>query len=79
LLGALYLRGTRWFITSPEWQVLSSGFGVLFVLLVLPGGLGGLWVRLRDLVVRQVVGETGEVEPVVDAAPVPDDVATEAA
>ena len=47
-LGALYLRGTRWFITAQEWQVLSSGVGVLFVLLVLPGGLGGLWVRLRD-------------------------------
>lgn len=51
-LGALYLRGTRWFITSPEWQLLSSGFGVLAVLLVLPGGLGGLWVRLRDHAVR---------------------------
>ncbi len=55
-LGALYLRGTRWFITAQEWQVLSSGVGVLFVLLVLPGGLGGLWVRLRDLVVRLVTG-----------------------
>jgi branched-chain amino acid transport system permease protein len=56
LLGALYLRGTRWFITSPEWQLLSSGFGVLAVLLVLPGGLGSLWVRLRDVVVRLVTG-----------------------
>lgn len=55
-LGALYLRGTRWFITSQEWQILSSGLGVLFVLLVLPGGLGGLWVRVRDLVVRLVTG-----------------------
>jgi branched-chain amino acid transport system permease protein len=51
-LGALYLRGTRWFITSNDWQVLSSGVGVLFVLLFLPGGLGGLWVKLRDVVVR---------------------------
>ncbi len=54
LLGAAYLRGTRWFITAPEWQVLSTGFGVLVVLLVLPGGLGGLWVRLRDLVVGRL-------------------------
>jgi branched-chain amino acid transport system permease protein len=53
-LGALYLRGTQWFITAPEWQVLSSGAGVLFVLLVLPGGIGGLWVRLRDLAIRLV-------------------------
>ncbi len=55
LLGALYLRGTRWFITSSEWQILSSGLGVLFVLLVLPGGLGSLWVRIRDAVVRRLV------------------------
>ncbi len=55
LLGALYLRGTQWFITSGEWQLLSSGVGVLFVLLVLPGGLGSLWVRVRDAVVRRLV------------------------
>jgi hypothetical protein len=28
---------------------------VLFVLLVLPGGLVSLWVRARDLVVRKLV------------------------
>lgn len=84
LLGALYLRGTRWFITSSEWQLLSTGLGVLFVLLVLPGGLGSLWVRIRDAVVRRLVpvdestvtaadtpsadGEATAVEP-VDAQP----------
>jgi branched-chain amino acid transport system permease protein len=57
-LGALYLRGTRWFITVPEWQLLSTSVGVLVVLLVLPGGLGGLWVSLRDLVVRRITGVT---------------------
>jgi branched-chain amino acid transport system permease protein len=51
-LGALYLRGTRWFITDQAWQLLSTGFGVLLVLLILPGGLGSLWVKLRDVVVR---------------------------
>jgi branched-chain amino acid transport system permease protein len=56
LLGALYLRGTAWFITAREWQLLASGVGVLVVLLVLPGGLGGLWVRVRDLVVRLIMG-----------------------
>ncbi|MFZ4717928.1 MAG: ABC transporter permease [Ilumatobacteraceae bacterium] len=55
-LGALYLRGTRWFITDPAWQLLSTGFGVLLVLLVLPGGLGSLWVKLRDTVVRLLTG-----------------------
>ncbi|MFM2071796.1 MAG: hypothetical protein RLZZ623_2059 [Actinomycetota bacterium] len=55
-LGALYLRGTQWFITAQVWQLLSSSVGVLVVLLVLPGGLGGLWVTLRDLVVRLITG-----------------------
>lgn len=67
-LGALYLRGTKWFITAPEWQVLSSGVGVLFVLLFLPGGLGGLWVKLRDTIVRLLTREA--VHPDV-AAPEP--------
>ncbi|MCU1361491.1 MAG: ABC-type branched-chain amino acid transport system, permease component [Ilumatobacteraceae bacterium] len=63
-LGALYLRGTGWFITGREWQLLSTGVGVLVVLLVLPGGLGGLWVRARDLVVRSIMGrETSSDEP----------------
>ncbi|MCE9620784.1 MAG: ABC transporter permease [Actinomycetia bacterium] len=56
LLGALYLRGTRWFINDSTWQLLSTGAGVLLVLLVLPGGLGSLWVKLRDVVVRLLTG-----------------------
>lgn len=64
VLGAVYLRGTQWFITSSEWRILSSGVGVLFVLLVLPGGLGGLVNRLRDrfvafAVARQAVDAAG--------------------
>ncbi len=55
ILGAVYLRGIRWFITSPEWQLLSSGAGVLLVLLILPGGLGALWVTVRDVMVRLLV------------------------
>lgn len=56
-LGALYLRGTFWFITDPAWRLLSTGFGVLLVLLVLPGGLGSLWVTLRDTFVRLLTGQ----------------------
>ncbi len=48
VLGAVYLRGTQWFITAPEWQFLSSAVGVLLVLLILPGGLGSLVVKVRD-------------------------------
>lgn len=64
VLGAVYLRGVRWFITSPEWQLLSSGGGVLLVLLILPGGLGGLWVTLRDVCVRLLVRR--RTKPAVD-------------
>lgn len=53
LLGALYLQGTYWFLPN-EWQALASGLGVLAVLLVLPGGLGSLLYRLRDLWLRWV-------------------------
>jgi branched-chain amino acid transport system permease protein len=66
-LGALYLRGTRWFIHDQAWQLLSTGLGVLLVLLVLPGGLGSLWVKLRDTFVRLLTGHRVD-EPVHTAA-----------
>jgi len=51
VLGAIYLRGTDWFITEPAWQFLSSAVGVLLVLLILPGGLSSLVIKLRDRLV----------------------------
>ena len=42
-----YLEGSFWFLPT-EWQPISSGVGVLAILLILPGGLGGLAYRLRD-------------------------------
>ena len=48
VLGAVYLRGTEWFVTAEEWRFLSSAAGVLLVLLVVPGGLGALVIRIRD-------------------------------
>ena len=41
VLGAVFLRGSQWFITAPEWRLLSSALGVLLVLLILPGGSQG--------------------------------------
>jgi branched-chain amino acid transport system permease protein len=70
VLGAVYLRGIRWVITSQEWQLLSTGGGVLLVLLILPSGLGGLWITLRDVVVRLLVRESPGIE-VPAPAPVP--------
>jgi branched-chain amino acid transport system permease protein len=58
VLGAVYLRGTQWFLPS-EWQVLATGAGVLLVLLVLPTGLGGLLFQVRDVWLRSVVRRRG--------------------
>src|SRR6185295_625638 len=76
VLGAVYLRGIRWLITSQEWQQLSTGGGVLLVLLILPGGLGALWITIRDVCVRLLtrparVAETHapQQEPPAVAAP----------
>jgi branched-chain amino acid transport system permease protein len=48
VLGAVFLRGSEWFITAPEWRLLSSALGVLLVLLILPGGLASLVIKIRD-------------------------------
>ena len=74
-LGALYLRGTRWFITDQAWQLLSTGFGVLLVLLVLPGGLGSLWVKIRDHGVRLLGGRPHDplAEPATELQAVGDE------
>jgi branched-chain amino acid transport system permease protein len=51
VLGAVFLRGSQWFITAPEWRLLSSAMGVLLVLLILPGGLASLVIKVRDRLV----------------------------
>jgi branched-chain amino acid transport system permease protein len=74
LLGSLYLWGTKWFLPI-DWQFFASGIGVLFVLLVLPGGLGGLLYRVRDLWLRSVARRNDVIVPSlvadVSQAPMP--------
>jgi branched-chain amino acid transport system permease protein len=55
VLGAVFLRGSQWFITSPEWRLLSSAIGVLIVLLIVPGGLASLVIRIRDRLVALII------------------------
>jgi len=57
VLGAIFLRGSQWFITDPAWQFLSSAVGVLLVLLILPGGLASLVIKLRDRLVKTIVAK----------------------
>ena len=54
-LGAVFLRGSQWFITAAEWRLLSSALGVLLVLLILPGGLASLVIRIRDRLVSLIL------------------------
>lgn len=85
VLGALFLQGIRWFLPT-EWQLLASGSGVLLILLVAPGGIGGLVTLVRDAWLRSVAdrhhldapgiksGRLSDDEPpvdeLVDGAPV---------
>jgi branched-chain amino acid transport system permease protein len=61
-IGALYFRGGTWFLVFP-WTLLPSAVGVLFVLMLLPGGLGGLVFRLRDLWLRSVARRNAIIVP----------------
>jgi len=74
VLGAVFLRGSQWFITAPEWRLLSSALGVLIVLLIIPGGLASLVVKIRDWYVgvvlrRQRPSTDVETPPNIDAMP----------
>lgn len=51
ITGAVFSRATLR-LPSLEWRLLSTSFGVLLILLVLPGGLGSQITKLRDLVAR---------------------------
>jgi branched-chain amino acid transport system permease protein len=62
VFGALFLRGGTWFLSGP-WAYLPTAIGVLLVLLVAPGGLGGLAYRVRDLWLRSVARRFGIVSP----------------
>ena len=58
VLGAIYVQG-GFFLLPSDWRYLSSAVGVLFVLLVIPGGLGSVLYRLRDVWLRWVAGRHG--------------------
>ena len=53
MIGAIYLEG-GFFLLPGNWRFFSSSIGVLFVLLVIPGGLGSLVYKVRDLWLRWV-------------------------
>ncbi len=76
LLGAAYFEGVRLLgpaLGIPHLEVLATGVGLLALLLVLPGGLAGAVVRLRDRWLRGLaVRHAIEVPSLVRAAAPPD-------
>jgi branched-chain amino acid transport system permease protein len=63
IIGALYVRGSQWFLGNEWQQLFASSVGVLLVLLIAPGGLGGLLVRVRDAWLRSVARRHAVVAP----------------
>lgn len=61
LLGAAYLGALL--LTPDRFQILGTGTGVILVLMLFPGGLGALALRVRDSFLRQVAVRRGIVVP----------------
>jgi branched-chain amino acid transport system permease protein len=53
ILGAVYVRGIQYFLPA-DLQLFATGFGLLILLLVFPGGLGQIFYSLRDRFLRWV-------------------------
>ncbi|MDQ1711181.1 MAG: branched-chain amino acid transport system permease protein livM [Frankiaceae bacterium] len=75
LLGTAYFLGIPYFASgiSPYFGILSTGVGLLTLVLVLPGGLARVAFAIRDVVARAVTGidVRPKVVPVEPALPAP--------
>jgi branched-chain amino acid transport system permease protein len=58
VLGAVFVYGTNWFLPH-DWTFLSTGIGLLLVLMLLPGGLGAAVGDARDAVLRWYANRRG--------------------
>jgi branched-chain amino acid transport system permease protein len=62
ILGAIYIRGTQYFLPV-QFQLFATGFGTLLLLLFFPGGLGQIVYQLRDAYLRRVANRRGLLVP----------------
>jgi branched-chain amino acid transport system permease protein len=62
ILGAVYVRTIQFYLPS-EYQFLATGFGMLVLLLVFPGGLGEIIFRVRDRLLRRFADKQEIVVP----------------
>jgi branched-chain amino acid transport system permease protein len=78
VLGAIYILGTQYFLPV-ELQLFATGFGVLVMLLVFPGGLGQVFYAMRDRFLREIamrkeilvpslIADRREIEPIHELA-----------
>jgi branched-chain amino acid transport system permease protein len=81
ILGATFIQGVEYFRSSfpeairPYLQFVTSGVGLIFVLLVLPGGFSQIYYSLRDRILRKVAERRGILVPslIADSATKPVD------
>lgn len=62
IVGAIYLRGVQFFLPA-EYQLLATGFGMLVLLVVFPGGLAQILYGWRDRFLRWVARRNKLVVP----------------
>ena len=63
LLGVTWFQFLTHFVGSPEVRLLTTGFGLLLVLLFFPGGLGQIVYGARDAILRRVARRRNIVVP----------------
>jgi branched-chain amino acid transport system permease protein len=63
LLGVAWFSVLTYAVASPTLRLLTTGFGLLLILLVLPGGLGQLVYGARDNLLRRVARRRGLIVP----------------
>jgi branched-chain amino acid transport system permease protein len=78
VLGAVFQRGAQWLLPAP-WSFLATGAGVLFVLLSMPDGIGGLAFRIRDRFLAWAARRHGVSSLAIDRTHQDDDVLQKAA
>lgn len=66
ILGAVFLRWAQ-YVMSGGLQLIVTGAGVLVLLLVFPGGLGNVALRVRQILLRMIASRAGIEVPTLTA------------